>query len=95
MQLSLAIQPLWRFSRRGQAARGGVNAAQFETNMLRIGELFSDAATYFMPGFQRPYCWDEQTAAQLYDDISSAMVRGRPERPSRKNREEYFSAQSS
>jgi hypothetical protein len=62
----------------------------FETQMLRVGELFSDSACYVMPEFQRPYCWDEDTAGQLYDDISSAMVRGRPERPGRKNREEYF-----
>jgi hypothetical protein len=58
--------------------------------MVRIGELFSDASVFVMPPFQRPYSWDEDTAAQLYDDISSAMVRGRPDRPGRKNRQEYF-----
>lgn len=62
----------------------------FETQMLSVAELFSDSAIYVMPSFQRPYCWDEDAAGQLYDDISSAMVRGRPERPSRRNREEYF-----
>jgi uncharacterized protein with ParB-like and HNH nuclease domain len=62
----------------------------FETQMMRIGELFSDAAVFVMPAFQRPYCWDEDTAAQLYDDISSAMLRGAQERPGRKNRQEYF-----
>ena len=62
----------------------------FETQMLRIGELFCDAAVFTMPPFQRPYCWDEATAAQLYDDISSAMLRGQPDRPGRKNRQEYF-----
>lgn len=62
----------------------------FETQMLRIGELFSDSATYVMPGFQRPYCWDDDTAGQLYDDISSALVRGMPDRAGRRNREEYF-----
>ncbi len=62
----------------------------FETQMVRIGELFSDASVFVMPPFQRPYSWDEDTAAQLYDDISSAMVRGKPDRPGRKNRQEYF-----
>jgi hypothetical protein len=62
----------------------------FETQMKRIGELFSDAAVFVMPAFQRPYCWDEDAAAQLYDDISSAMLRGAQERPGRKNRQEYF-----
>ncbi len=62
----------------------------FETQMLRIGELLSDATVFEMPAFQRPYCWDEATAAQLYDDISSAMVRGAPEKPGRKNRQDYF-----
>jgi uncharacterized protein with ParB-like and HNH nuclease domain len=56
----------------------------FETQMLRIGELLSDATVFDMPAFQRPFCWDEDTAAQLYDDISSAMVRGAPEKPGRK-----------
>ena len=37
----------------------------FETQMLRIGELFCDAAVFTMPPFQRPYCWDEATAARL------------------------------
>ncbi len=62
----------------------------FETQMVRIGELFSDADVFVMPPYQRPYSWDEETAAQLYDDISSAMVRGTPGKPGRKNRQEYF-----
>lgn len=62
----------------------------FETQMLRVGELFCDAAVFTMPPFQRPYCWDEDTAGQLYDDISSAMLRGMPDRPARRNRQEYF-----
>lgn len=62
----------------------------FETQMLRVGELFCDAAVFAMPPFQRPYCWDEDTAGQLYDDISSAMLRGMPDRPARRNRQEYF-----
>jgi uncharacterized protein with ParB-like and HNH nuclease domain len=62
----------------------------FDTQMVRIGELFSDANVFVMPPFQRPYCWDDDTAAQLYDDISSAMIRGASERAGRKNRREYF-----
>ena len=31
----------------------------FETQMLRIGELLSDATVFEMPAFQRPFCWDE------------------------------------
>ena len=31
-----------------------------------------------------------RTAAQLHDDISSAMVRGAPEKPGRKNRQDYL-----
>lgn len=62
----------------------------FDTEMLRIGELLADATIFVMPTFQRPFCWDDDTAAQLYDDISSAMVRGEPDRPGRKNRQEYF-----
>jgi hypothetical protein len=75
---------------RSQRPWGRVMPLSFETQMLRIGELFSDASVFEMPAFQRPYCWDEDTAAQLYDDISSAMVRGAPEKPGRKNRQEYF-----
>jgi Protein of unknown function DUF262/Protein of unknown function (DUF1524) len=62
----------------------------FDTKMVHIGELFADANVFVMPAFQRPFCWDEETAAQLYDDISSAMMRGAAERPGRKNRQEYF-----
>ena len=62
----------------------------FETQMIRIGELFSDAAAFEMPAFQRPYRWDEDTAAQLHDDISAAMIRGRPEKSGRKNRQDCF-----
>ena len=52
----------------------------FDTQMLRIGELFSDASVFIMPPFQRPYCWDDDTAVQLYEDISSAMICGAPEK---------------
>jgi hypothetical protein len=62
----------------------------FDTKMVHVGELFADANVFVMPAFQRPFCWDEDTAAQLYDDISSAMMRGVAERPGRKNRQECF-----
>jgi hypothetical protein len=62
----------------------------FDTQMVRIGELFSDTNVFVMPAFQRAYCWDDDTAAQLCDDISSAMLRGAPDRPGRRNRQEYF-----
>lgn len=62
----------------------------FETKMLRVGELFSDATVFEMPDFQRPYCWDEEIAAQLCEDIGAAEIRGRQERSGRKNRQEYF-----
>jgi hypothetical protein len=62
----------------------------FDTKMVHIGDLFADANVFVMPPFQRPYCWDEETAAQLYDDIHTAMMRGAAERPGRKNRQEYF-----
>ena len=62
----------------------------FDTKMVHVGELFADANVFVMPAFQRPFCWDDETAAQLYDDISSAMMRGAAERPGRKNRQEYF-----
>jgi hypothetical protein len=62
----------------------------FDTQMIRVAELFSDASVFEMPAFQRPFCWDEDTAAQLHDDISAAMVRGRPEKGARKNRQDYF-----
>lgn len=62
----------------------------FTTQMMRIGDLFADASVFDMPDFQRPFCWDEETAAQLYDDIHAAMVRGAPRNGQRKNRQEYF-----
>jgi hypothetical protein len=62
----------------------------FDTKMVHVGDLFADANVFVMPPFQRPYCWDEETAAQLYDDIHSAMMRGDAERAGRKNRQEYF-----
>ena len=46
----------------------------FETQMIRIGELFSDAAAFEMPAFQRPYCWDEDTAG-LVSDVTSTFLR--------------------
>jgi len=58
--------------------------------MVHIGDLFADANVFVMPAFQRPYCWSEDTAAQLYDDIHAAMIRGAADRPGRKNRQEYF-----
>jgi Protein of unknown function DUF262 len=61
----------------------------FDTKMVHIGELFADANVFVMPPFQRPYCWGEE-ASQLYDDISSAMMRGEAVRTGRKNRQEYF-----
>ena len=72
----------------GNLPGGAGMPLSFETQMLRIGELFADSATYVMPGFQRPFCWDDDTAGQLYDDISSAMVRGMPGRSGGRNREE-------
>ncbi|XSG81613.1 MAG: DUF262 domain-containing protein [Methyloligella sp. ZOD6] len=62
----------------------------FTTQMMRIGDLFADASVFDMPDFQRPFCWDEETAAQLYDDIHAAMVRGAPTNGRRKNLQEYF-----
>lgn len=62
----------------------------FETNMIRVAELLADASVFEMPTFQRPFCWDEDIAAQLCEDISAAEVRGRPEKSGRKNRQDYF-----
>jgi uncharacterized protein with ParB-like and HNH nuclease domain len=35
--------------------------------MVHIGDLFADANVFVMPAFQRAFCWDDETAAQLYD----------------------------
>ncbi len=61
-----------------------------ETRMLRIGELLSDAAVFAMPAFQRPYSWDPDIAAQLYDDVSSAMIRGQRQNRRGPNTSDYF-----
>lgn len=73
----------------GQSRPVGACAAEFRHQDGHIGELFADANVFVMPPFQRPYCWGEE-ASQLYDDISSAMMRGEAVRTGRKNRQEYF-----
>lgn len=47
----------------------------FHTETRAIGELFSGANTFRMPAFQRPYCWDEARALQLFDDLYSVIER--------------------
>jgi hypothetical protein len=42
----------------------------FDTQMLRIGELFSDSVNYVMPSFQGAFSRDENTAGQLFDDTA-------------------------
>lgn len=55
-------------------ARAGV-ALTFETQKRTVAELFAGTTIYRMPLFQRPYSWEEETAAQLYDDIHAALER--------------------
>ena len=71
------------------AAVGGVMPLSFETQMLRIGKLLFMRPCSRCPRSRDHICWDEDTAARLHDDISSAMFAG-PEKPGRKNRQEYF-----
>ncbi len=50
-------------------------ALSFDTQKQTVAELFSGTTIYRMPLFQRPYSWEEETAAQLYDDIHAALER--------------------
>jgi hypothetical protein len=52
-------------------------ALSFDTRTVALGELFSGANTFRLPGFQRPFSWPEEKVAQLYDDISSAALHAR------------------
>ena len=38
----------------------------------RIGEVFSSAYAFTIPSYQRPYRWELQQAAELFDDILTA-----------------------
>ena len=43
-----------------------------------------------MPPFQRPYSWEDETAAQLFDDIHTAYARSSSGRASQSELHDYF-----
>ncbi|MDZ4791422.1 MAG: DUF262 domain-containing HNH endonuclease family protein [Hyphomicrobiales bacterium] len=46
-------------------------AASFETNLISLENLLSGRATFTVPAFQRPYSWENEIAAQLFDDLQT------------------------
>lgn len=55
--------------------RGSVMHALFQTQSISIGDLFSGSNAFRIPPFQRPYAWEQEHAAQLYDDIDAVHQR--------------------
>lgn len=61
-----------------QAAVDGPAADEDRPRMLvgreyRVGELFTDAFSFHVPNYQRPFSWTRDEAKQLLDDLRSAM----------------------
>ncbi len=49
--------------------------ALFQTQSISIGDLFAGSNAFRIPPFQRPYAWEQEHAAQLYDDIDAVHQR--------------------
>jgi len=49
----------------------------FKPEAKSIEQIFGNADSFYqVPDYQRPYCWEEEQIAQLWDDIYSAMESG-------------------
>lgn len=46
-----------------------------EAKEKRINEILTENKLYEIPTYQRPYCWDEEKAKELIDDIYGAFER--------------------
>jgi uncharacterized protein with ParB-like and HNH nuclease domain len=62
----------------------------FETKTISIEQLLSGSSSFRMPPFQRPYSWEEETAAQLLDDLHSALMRADSSSGRAKALHDYF-----
>ena len=51
-----------------------------EAGHRKLADVFSDAYAFEVPGYQRPYAWEEEQAGQLLDDLLDALDRTGRER---------------
>lgn len=47
-----------------------------ETRGFTVGDLLSGSHAFRVPEFQRRFAWTDDSAAQLFDDIQTAFLRG-------------------
>jgi hypothetical protein len=46
----------------------------FDTRPVTVGDLLSETNVFDLPPFQRPFSWEPEIAAQLYDDLQTAYI---------------------
>lgn len=49
-----------------------VAGSRIQATEQRIGEIFSDAYRFTIPGYQRPYAWTTEQAGEMLDDLLTA-----------------------
>jgi len=65
-------------------------SSPFNASCMTIGEMLSGALRLSVPGYQRPYAWTAQQAAQLLDDILLAIDDPDPEAAAETASNDYF-----